>query len=121
MMIDGGGFDAVEAAGTARIAPTVAAATTDTMAVTRTGECMASICASGPVRPRFCGFSVPVANQVVPVSSHAWFEQRDATKECLLELCSVRPRKLWGVGAQQDQPVQGDPQRGGGDEGILGP
>ena len=53
-------------------------------------------------------------------SGRGGLEEGDAADKHVIELLCVGPGELWRVGAQQDQAVQGDPERGGGEIGAVG-
>ena len=46
-------------------------------------------------------------------------EKGDAPEERIFKFCLVGPGELWCVSAQEDQAVQGDPERGSGEEGVF--
>lgn len=53
-------------------------------------------------------------------SGGSGLEEGDASDERILESLGVGPGELWRVGAQPDETVQGDPERGGGEKGVVG-
>src|SRR5262249_21411543 len=46
-------------------------------------------------------------------------EKGDAPEERIFKFCLVGPGELGCVSAQEDQAVQGDPERGSGEEGVF--
>jgi hypothetical protein len=88
----------------------------------------ATTCESGPLaansRASGPGWSCPACRSAslhrLRCSGRGGLEEGDASEKRIVELLGVGPRELWCVGAQQDQAVQGDPERGGGEKGVLG-